>query len=315
MERSHHPEPGRRGRGAGIGVLLATAIGALALAPAAAQAKAPQITQGPTAGGTPQVGATVAALGAKWNGNPTPTVSWQWVRCDNPADSRSCSAIGGATRTTYTITDADLGKRLRVLLVVRNEDGWAWALSPASSAVAAKPEPAPPPSPSPDPSPSPEPDPSPAPVVTPEAPSTPATPSQPGAPFVPPAANEVRDQAAVKPLRMMSPAPLVRIRGRLTRSGARITLLTVKAPRGASIRLRCAGRGCPAERWARTASLTRIARFQAALPAGTRLVISITKPGRIGKHTVIVIRRGKAPTRRDRCLVPGPRRPVACPAT
>src|SRR5215217_6873387 len=45
-------------------------------------------------------------------------------------------------------------------------------------------------------------------------------------------------------------------------------------------------------------------------PAGARLVISVTKPGRIGKHTTIVIRRGAAPMRRDRCLMPGARTPT-----
>ena len=113
---------------------------------------------------------------------------------------------------------------------------------------------------------------------------------------------------------MMRPAPLVRIRGRLTRSGARITLLTVSAPRGARITVRCLGRGCPAQRIARTASVTRLVRFERALPGGTRLIVTVTKRGRIGKHTTIAIRRGEAPTRRDRCLMPGARKPVACPA-
>lgn len=113
---------------------------------------------------------------------------------------------------------------------------------------------------------------------------------------------------------MMSPAPVVRIRGLLTASGARITLLTVRAPRGARITVRCLGRRCPARRWAGTASLTRIARFQRAMPAGVRIVIIVTKPGRVGKHTLITIRRGAAPTRRDRCLMPGARKPVRCPA-
>ena len=113
---------------------------------------------------------------------------------------------------------------------------------------------------------------------------------------------------------MMDPAPIVRIRGYLTGSGARITLLTVRAPHGARIVVRCLGRGCPARRWAGIASVRRVVRFQRAFPAGTRLVISVTKPGRIGKHTTIVIRRGAAPTRRDRCLMPGARKPVRCPA-
>ena len=48
-------------------------------------------------------------------------------------------------------------------------------------------------------------------------------------------------------------------------------------------------------------------------PAGTRLVIGVTKPGRIGKRTTIVIRRGKAPRRIDRCLMPRARKAVRCP--
>lgn len=284
-----------------LGTLTTTAI--CAFAPAVAQAKAPQITQGPAVAGTPQVDSTLTAQGAQYSGKPEPTASWQWVRCENATDSRSCSSIGGATRTTYTATAADVGKRLRVLLVVRNDDGWAWALSAASAAVAPKPV-----TPPPDPSPEPQPEPAPAAPVAPAAPAAPA-------PAAPSPIGDVLEQQATAPLRMMSPAPIVRLRGRLTRSGARITLLTVKAPRGAQITVRCAGKGCPAKRWGRTASLTRVTRFQAALPAGTRLLISVTKPGRIGKHTLIVIRRGKAPKRLDRCLMPGKRRPVACPAT
>ena len=126
-------------------------------------------------------------------------------------------------------------------------------------------------------------------------------------------AGAVLPGSATSP-RMMRPLPVVRIRGRLSRIGARITLLTVLAPRGARIAIRCRGRGCPARRWARTTALTRIARFQRDLRAGTRLVITVTKRRRIGKHTMIVIRAGKAPTRRDRCLMPGSTRPVACPA-
>jgi hypothetical protein len=185
-------------------------------------------------------------------------------------------------------------KYLRVLLIVRNRDGSAWELSLATAAVTAAPTPEPEPEPSPSPSPAPQPEPAPQPSPAPTL--------------------EVREEQAEKPPRMMSPAPLVRIRGRLTRTGARITLLTVRAPRGARIAVRCSGRRCPARRWSRTATLMRIPRFQASFVAGTRLVISVTKAGRIGKHTTIVIRRGKAPTRLDRCLVPGSRKPVKCPA-
>ncbi len=290
------------------------ALLALALAPATAQAGAPQITEGPRVAGTPQVGQTLRAEGAKWKGKPEPTASWLWIRCDGAAlDEDSCRAIGGATATTYTAIAADQGKRLRVMLVLRNKDGSAWAISGPTGTVAAAPAPTPSPSPSPSPTPAPdpaptpppEPEPDPEPVVTPGPAAAPATPAAPAP------AGEVLDRAAAAP-RRMRPAPVVRIRGRLTRSGARITLLTVRAPRGARITLRCIGRGCPSRRWARSATLTRVARFQRALPAGTKLVITVTKPGRIGKHTTIVIRNRKAPRRRDRCLLPGARRPIAC---
>jgi hypothetical protein len=112
----------------------------------------------------------------------------------------------------------------------------------------------------------------------------------------------------------MRPFPVVRVRGRTTPRGANITLLTVTAPRGARIAIRCRGRDCPARRWARATAVTRIARFQRHLRAGTRLIVTVTKSGRIGKHTVLTIRRGAAPLRRDRCLLPGTNRPVRCPA-
>ncbi len=93
----------------------------------------------------------------------------------------------------------------------------------------------------------------------------------------------------------MDPLPTVRIRGRMTTSGARITLLTVRAPKGARITLLCRGSSCPVKRWARTAALKRLVKFQRRLRAGTRLTIFVTKAGRIGKHTTILIRARQGP--------------------
>jgi hypothetical protein len=114
---------------------------------------------------------------------------------------------------------------------------------------------------------------------------------------------------------MMRPFPLVRIRGWLTSRGAMIEALTVRGPRGVSISVRCDGRGCPRGRLARSAKVTRLKAFHGFLPAGARLEIRVTRPGFVGKHTLIRIRRGKAPVRRDRCLLPGSGRPRACPAS
>jgi hypothetical protein len=112
---------------------------------------------------------------------------------------------------------------------------------------------------------------------------------------------------------MISPFPKVRIRGYLTDNGARITLLRVKAPPGVRIRVRCWGEACPQPRFARAARRTRLRTFEGYLEAGTRLRVTVTRDGWIGKHTVIRIRRGKAPARRDRCVLPGATTPIPCP--
>jgi len=63
------------------------------------------------------------------------------------------------------------------------------------------------------------------------------------------------------------------------------------------------------------AGVRRLRPFERELRAGTRLEISVTKPGYIGKFTVIVIRRNAAPWRSDRCLEPGAKRAVRCAAS
>jgi hypothetical protein len=113
---------------------------------------------------------------------------------------------------------------------------------------------------------------------------------------------------------VLDPFPVVRIRGRSTQRGALITLLTVRAPRGARVRVGCSGAGCPIKRWAHTAALTRVRPFEHELRAGVHLTVTVTESGRIGKYTSFVIRRGRAPLRRDRCLYPGSARPRPCPS-
>ena len=94
---------------------------------------------------------------------------------------------------------------------------------------------------------------------------------------------------------MMRPFPLVRIRGWLTSLGAMIEALTVRGPR-------CADhlRALPRPTAARAASLararrrsTRLKAFEGFLPAGVRLEIRVTRPGFVGKHTLIRIRAGR----------------------
>ena len=110
----------------------------------------------------------------------------------------------------------------------------------------------------------------------------------------------------------MRPAPTVRIAGLVTRTGAMITRLSVRAPRGATIAVRCSGADCAHRVPARTTGLSRLRQFERHLRAGVRLEIRVTRPGYVGKHTLIRIRRGTPPSRRDRCLYPGSTAPRRC---
>jgi len=112
----------------------------------------------------------------------------------------------------------------------------------------------------------------------------------------------------------MEPFPVVRIKGRLTASGARIELLSVKAPDDATIRVRCRGRSCPQRLRTRSGGRRRIRELHRKLAAGTVVTVRVTRPNAYGKYTRFAIRRGRPPARIDRCLRGSARRPVRCPA-
>ncbi|MDA0140143.1 hypothetical protein [Solirubrobacter deserti] len=119
--------------------------------------------------------------------------------------------------------------------------------------------------------------------------------------------------ATERATRMIKPYPVVRISGRLTTGGANITVLSVKAPKGATITVTCSGKGCPTKSVARATKLFRITQFQRVLPAGIKLRIAISKPGYITKVSTIQIRKGKAPLRTDQCQQPGESKLTRCP--
>ena len=70
--------------------------------------------------------------------------------------------------------------------------------------------------------------------------------------------------------------------------------------------------GIAAGTLAQATAVTRLGEFGRELPGGTRLEIRVTRAGFVGKHTLIHIRRGKPPSRRDRCLYPGSSAPRRC---
>ena len=117
--------------------------------------------------------------------------------------------------------------------------------------------------------------------------------------------------------RLLSPFPVVRLVGNLTRTGARIRRFRVAAPAGSSVVVRCNGPRCPTRRVARVATgrTIRFRRFERRLRAGVVLRVFVSREGAIGKYTRFGIRRRRSPSRRDRCLMPGVRTPSLCPAS
>jgi hypothetical protein len=116
--------------------------------------------------------------------------------------------------------------------------------------------------------------------------------------------------------RLMTPFPVVRLAGRLTKKGARIKVLSVlRAPKCARVSVRCRGRSCPVKRASGYVGRgpLRFRRFERRLRAGTVLTIRVTKDAFIGKFTQFKIRKDIAPVRRDRCLLPGATKGTACP--
>jgi hypothetical protein len=122
------------------------------------------------------------------------------------------------------------------------------------------------------------------------------------------------NQAAVPGL--LTPFPIVRVRGRYSTRGVRLEILAVRAPIGSRLRIHCSGGGCP-----RRSSLTtirhsplRVHRFERhLLRPGAVLDIYVWKPGTIGKYLRLHVRRGRAPSRIDSCVSTDGRRAMKCP--
>jgi PKD repeat protein len=121
-------------------------------------------------------------------------------------------------------------------------------------------------------------------------------------------------------LPLITPFPVVRIRGLLYHGAVRISLLKVEAPRGATIRMRCRGSSCAPRKGgdlrvkvARAPVRLRTLEHRSLKP-GTLIEVFITAPGRIGKYTRFKVRADAAPARSDLCLQPGRKTPMTCPA-
>jgi hypothetical protein len=94
-----------------------------------------------------------------------------------------------------------------------------------------------------------------------------------------------------------------------------VTLLFLRAPRGATAVVNCKGAGCPYRRIKRTVrnGSLRIRSLERTLRPGTLIRVAITQGNRIGSYTSFLMRNGRAARRRDRCLYPGSAKPRLCP--
>jgi hypothetical protein len=98
---------------------------------------APTNTTAPALSGIPKLSQTLTAADGRWSA--TPAVTRQWQRCDTGGGA--CTAITGATGSSYTVTATDIGRTLRVREAAVNGGGSAAASSAASGVVPAPPVP------------------------------------------------------------------------------------------------------------------------------------------------------------------------------
>jgi PKD repeat protein len=112
----------------------------------------------------------------------------------------------------------------------------------------------------------------------------------------------------------LSPAPVIRLTTEILSNGARIRVLSVRAPKGTLVTVKCRGKGCPVPQRRKRVKQgsVRFKTFERFLRAGIKIEIFSRKPNTIGAFTRYTIRAGKFPARTDRCLRPGRERPVRC---
>jgi hypothetical protein len=137
----------------------------------------------------------------------------------------------------------------------------------------------------------------------------------------PPAFPVLPETPGVVPLRWLDPFPTVRIRGRTTKDGVKLSLFTVRAPTGSTVKIRCSGRSCAKKTMSarvkskKATGSVRFRRLERSLRAGTVVRVYVAQRGLVGKYTRFKFRKLALPARTDRCLMPGSTRPVACPAS
>jgi parallel beta-helix repeat protein len=99
------------------------------------RATAPRSTTAPTVSGTTRVGLRLTASAGGWSGTAPMTHTYTWERCD--AGGANCAPTN-VTGSRYSLTKADAGATMRVVVRAQNTAGTAAAASAATPTVPAK---------------------------------------------------------------------------------------------------------------------------------------------------------------------------------
>jgi thermitase len=100
---------------------------------AVAVAAAPVNTAPPAASGTPKQGQVLTTSNGSWQGTTPMSDGYQWLRCNN--SGASCTAIAGATASSYALGPGDVGSTVRSQVTAANTAGEASATSAQTAVV------------------------------------------------------------------------------------------------------------------------------------------------------------------------------------
>ena len=87
----------------------------------------------PVVTGIAKQGETLLATNGTWTGATPFTYTYQWLRCDTGGGA--CASIAGETSHNRTLTDGDVGHRLRIRVTAKNSIGTAAVQSNATAVV------------------------------------------------------------------------------------------------------------------------------------------------------------------------------------
>ena len=119
----------------GVMISALCVLTAVVAAGTAAAAPPPENTAPPAISGTEREGSTLTASRGSWTNNPT-SFTFRWQRC--ATDGTGCVDIAGADDNTYTLTRADVGRTVRVVVTAANADGRDVAASNPTDVVASR---------------------------------------------------------------------------------------------------------------------------------------------------------------------------------